>query len=153
MKQIFTPFIYFFSLALLLGSCEDSNTYPIPNNTVDIVIFLDGYDNTFAIGQVKTFNSGRGYAGYLGVVVYRSGPDEFLAYDMACPNDHYNGCKIIEHSSDATAPPSDLCLQCSKCCKAKFSLLDGYPQGSTYKYPLKSYKVTKINDYRFRIHN
>lgn len=141
-------------LILFLGSCGKKNPYPIPNYyTVNINIDLNGFDNDLSIGSVKTFNNNRYSAGYRGVVVYRNGLDEFCAYDMACPNDHYSGCTIIDDTIVSRPAPSDLCLSCRYCCNCKFSLLDGSPQSSGCKYPLQRYQVTKINDHKFLIHN
>ena len=147
--------ICFLSIVALLGGCnDDRNPYPIPNYyPVNISILLDSFDSDLAIGRVKTFNSQRGSAGYFGVVVYRYGAEDFYAYDMACPNDHYSGCTVIEHSLTAT-DPHGLNLECSRCCKTKFSLLSGYPVETTfYKYPLRQYQVTKVRDRQFLVYN
>lgn len=83
-------------------------------------------------------------------MVYRFADDEFFAYDMACPVDHFYGCMVIEFSDMARVAPLEFeCL----CCKAKFNILDGYPKGSGNRYPMRKYKVTKERDRQFRVQN
>ncbi|MCL2682773.1 MAG: hypothetical protein FWE63_04720 [Bacteroidales bacterium] len=160
MKRNFLSILCFLSLAVLFSSssCNDKrNPNPIPICAVNFVIYLDSFDQDLSIGNVKTFNDKRGYTGCFGssqykggVVVYRFADDEFFAYDMACPVDHFYGCMVIEFSDMARVAPLEFeCL----CCKAKFNILDGYPKGSGNRYPMRKYKVTKERDRQFRVQN
>lgn len=116
------------------------------------MVNLAADDNDLTIGSAKKFTSGAGYFGCSGVVVYRHGLEEFFAYDLACPNDWYYYCAVAD-SMPRKFVPEELVVRCSTCCRATFSLLDGYPRSSHNKYPLKKYKVERISDTRFRVTN
>jgi nitrite reductase/ring-hydroxylating ferredoxin subunit len=165
MKKFFAYFICFLSFVMFFGSCKgDGNPNPIPNSTVNFIIDLNSSDSRFTIGTMKTFNNTRGYTGYYGsvgggVVVLRMGDDEFLAYDMACPNDHYYYCFVAEFQGLQQDMPQH--FECS-CCKAKFNILNGVPISSPKKYAMKKYQVTPVKESfspvtqrysRFLVHN
>jgi hypothetical protein len=155
MKRNFLSIFCFLSVAIFFNSCNDRNPDPIPSwYSVSIVFNVNSFDNDFSVGSVKTFNNQRGYAGVSGVVVYRVSLDEFHAYDMACPNDWRYGGMVISHSTSATAPPDGLLFECGYC-KVKFSILDGTPQSSGYKYSMKKYQVTPTGRQsgEFQVHN
>jgi len=167
MKKFFANTICFLTLVLLLFSCrEERNPYPIPICHVDILIRLDGFDMGFGAGRMKTFNYTRGHAGCYGslqywnmgfrggVVVLNMGGGEFLAYDMACPNDHWHGCTVVEFISDGGTRVIPDYFECS-CCKTKFNILSGQPMaGSQTRYSMRSYHVTPITGgTQFRVHN
>jgi hypothetical protein len=65
---------------MLFDSCKEQNPFPIPNNRVDIPINLLSFDSDLSIGSVKTFITQ--LSGFGGVVVYRYGLDDFVAYEI-----------------------------------------------------------------------
>jgi len=157
MKKYLTNTVWFLILAVLCLSCKDErNPYPIGNCTVFFIIYLDGFHSDFVPGRMKTFNRGNsgGHTGcYDGIVVLNLDGENFLAYDMACPNDHYYGCMVIDFHSGTREFPAH--FECA-CCKTKFNILDGRPMaGAQTRYPMKKYKVSPVSGQRrqFEVHN
>lgn len=70
--------------------------------------------------------------GYKGIVIYRVSPDEFVAYDRACPFDPTLACARIEMD------PSGITMTDS-CCGSNFSVLDGSIIKGPATQPLKRY--------------
>jgi hypothetical protein len=140
MKNFFRYFVCFLGLFALLSGCRDQNPDPIPSCQVSIIIWRDSHDNKLAPGMIRTFNSGRGYAGCDGVVVLNLDDIEFLAYDRSCPNCWRYFGTVIEHKDDVQPRPTN--FQCS-ICESKFDILDGQPMsGAVSRYPMKKYKVS-----------
>jgi hypothetical protein len=139
MKKNFTHIICFWCLVTFFGACKDRNPDPIPHCPVYIIIYRDSRDSDLAIGRMKTFNNGRGDAGCYGVVVVNLNNEDFLAYEMGCPNDWRYGGMIVKHELSAREMPDY--FECSEC-KTKFSILDGQPMpGAVSRYPMKAYRV------------
>jgi nitrite reductase/ring-hydroxylating ferredoxin subunit len=82
-----------------------------------------------------------------GLIVYRTGVDEFVAFERTCPNDPANNCDTgpvkIEHAG-TTAVDS--------CCMSRFILQDGSVFAGPSKYPLRSYR-TEYNGSILHIYN
>jgi nitrite reductase/ring-hydroxylating ferredoxin subunit len=72
------------------------------------------------------------FHGYAGIIVYHYTDDEYLAYDLACPNDYQQGCKVEYFNGD-------LMLECP-CCGTTFSIFDGFPRSNVDTYPSPLYK-------------
>ena len=143
-------------LALLFFSCRDGdgNPHPIMVCTVSIPINRNSHDNDFAPGRMKTFNSGRGQAGcYGGIVVLNINDEEFLAWDMACPNDHFYGCRVVVFSQLAQEMPVHFE---GTLCRTRFNPLDGRPMaGSATRFVMRGYQVSPVagRPGEFRVHN
>ncbi|MCL2414541.1 MAG: hypothetical protein FWC94_04730 [Bacteroidales bacterium] len=145
-------------LALFLSSCNrgDGNPHQIPICTVHIDIYLDSFDRDLVPGRVKTFNNARGMAGCYGhrnggVVVINLNGDDFLAWDMACPNDHWMGGVVIPFHSLAQAMPDY--FHCSMC-DTRFNPLDGQPMtGAATRFVMRQYSVTRVSDRLVRVYN
>jgi len=170
MKKYLTNTVWFLILVVFGLSCDNErNPYPIGNCTVSFVIQLDGWHSDFAPGRMKTFNraNSAGHTGcYDGIVVLNLDNENFLAYDMACPNDHFYGCMVIdfhpghrEFPTDSLRPDLPPHFRCS-CCNTRFNILDGRPmRGADTRYPMKSYKITiqqrslTGNPVRILVHN
>jgi nitrite reductase/ring-hydroxylating ferredoxin subunit len=150
MKRFLTH-IGFLGFVVFFMACEKRNPDPIPNCTVSLVIHRDNLDSDLAAGRMKTFNSGRGYAGCNGVVVINLGNDEFLAFERYCPNDwRYDGV-VVKHQNLAQEMPNH--FECNVC-KTKFNILDGQPMsGAVSRFPMRAYKVTKRSAVEFFVHN
>jgi hypothetical protein len=134
-------------LLIVMFACNDQNTR-VPVATCSFEIYLSSYDADLAVGTTKSYPCQQLYCGkgYLGTIVYRYGQEDFVAFDLACPNDYYYGVPI--HYDEANA-----CYKCDQC-GTRFNLLSGFAEGgSTYKYSLRQYTVTKVNDILYQVSN
>lgn len=128
LKKILLPF--WFSLCLLLPTQCGSQYISIPVPTVHFVVRPYSIDNELAtVGGYKIFED----KGYLGIFIYRLSHEEFLAYDLACPN-HYQDLGTVKFN------PQTLVLE-ANCCPTKFNILNGFPENSTLPSPLYQYSV------------
>jgi len=130
----------FLTFSLLFSSCEEERSR-IPFCQVNIHIDLrSGVDSDLVAGHVKTFDEARGWAGCRGVVVINLNNEDFLAFDMACPDCIWTGGTVIEWQLLAQPiPPYFECSQCNN----RFNPLDGRPmRGSDSRYTLRQYQVT-----------
>ena len=144
----------FFVLSLLFSSCEDERTR-IPFCQVDIRT-VQGMDTWVLFpGQMKTFNEGErpgGWAGCRGVVVINLNNEDFLAFDMACPNCVWvGGATVVEWQ--LLAQPMPNYFHCTMC-NTRFNPLDGRPmQGAETPYTMRQYRVTRLSEWELHIHN
>jgi hypothetical protein len=130
--------------AVSLISCKKNNNDVIPDVYVEFYISLNDpeFFDLNSIGNSKiitaaTNNWGIKAAGYdgNGIIVYRSLPDEFNAYDRTCPYDYaVNGLSIKINIDGFSA----VCPQCNTT-YALYGL--GTPISGPGRYPLKNYKT------------
>ncbi|MDR0619211.1 MAG: hypothetical protein LBG17_04870 [Bacteroidales bacterium] len=108
---------------------------PVPAVSFNVYPYSMDY-GLATMGSYMIFQS----HGYAGIIVYHYTNDEFLAFDLACPNDFQNGCSV-EYIS------SELVLKC-KCCGTTFSIFDGYPRNNAdiYPSPLHQYSTSLSKD-------
>lgn len=82
-----------------------------------------------------------------GLIVYRTGVDDFVAFERTCPYDPLDPCATgpvkVEHGG-TTAVDS--------CCMSRFILQDGSVFAGPSKYPLRSYR-TQYNGTILHIYN
>ncbi len=138
-------FLIVVAFTVALSSCKNEKNDVIPdvyvNFTMDII-----YDSEFtdlsAIGNhvivtSKTNNWGSSAAGYdnNGIIVYRSLPDEFNAYDRTCPYDYTVNGLSIKVNIDFTQ------ALCPKCSTSYALSAYGTPVSGVGKYPLKNYRT------------
>ncbi|MDR2556761.1 MAG: hypothetical protein LBC49_03505 [Bacteroidales bacterium] len=130
--------ILFVCILFIGGSCSRVGRFiKIPVPAVSFNVYPYSIDYVLGpMGNYKIFP----LQGYAGIIVYHYTADEFLAFDLACPNDFQNGCSV-EYKS------SELILQC-KCCGTTFSIFDGYPRSNVEAYPspLHQYNATLIQN-------
>jgi len=146
MQKFFTNTVHFLILALLFFSCRDGdgNPHPIPLCVVSIDIDQRGLDNDFVPGRMKTFDDRRGPAGCYGnrgggIVVINLNDEEFFAWDMACPNNHFAGCIVVQFRLTSQEIPTY--FECSLC-KIRFNPLDGTPISGS-RYVMRRYRATR----------
>ena len=126
-------------LFLGLFSCSNSDdpNNILPNIPVNVTLYLNNPSNNNLLsvgGWVETAG------GIKGIVVYHASFDNYLAYDLACPNLPPSDCTkmIIE---------GGLIMKCTCNNDAKYALaLGGAPQQSWTLYPAKEYRVVKNGD-------
>ncbi len=125
-------FILFVWIVFVSATCTRGNYIKIPVPAVNnYPVYPYGGDyELMVIGGYKIIPN----EGYAGIIVYHYSDDEFLAYDLACPNDYQQGCKVEYNNSD-------LMLKCT-CCGTTFSILDGFPRNNADAYPSPLYKYS-----------
>ncbi len=130
---------------LLTVSCEKNKNDVIPDVYVNFYMDITGdilFSDLNAIGNhvivtSQTNNWGSQAAGYdnNGIIVYRSLPDEFNAYDRTCPHDFAVNGLSIKVNVDFTQA---VCPRCSTCYALSAF---GTPVSGPGQYPLKNYKT------------
>jgi nitrite reductase/ring-hydroxylating ferredoxin subunit len=140
---------YFFislAIAALVYSCERNKNDVIPDVYVSFDMDIVGdilFTNLSTIGNhvivtSQTNNWGIKAAGYdnNGIIVYRSLPDEFNAYDRTCPHDYTTSNLSIKVNVDFTQ------AICPKCSTYYELSVGGTPSAGPGRYPLKNYKTS-----------
>ena len=129
MKTVISAVLLFF--LLFSSSCKSDNPYNIPYVLVNLYVYPNTVDSDLGVSRYKYFSQ----VGYRGILVYRMGSDQFLAYDRACTFDSDNTKAIV--AVDA----SGLLAVCPVC-GSEFLLTDGYPFKGPAKNPLLQYHTT-----------
>lgn len=150
LKSKIVIFLIYLCSISLLTSCKKNKNDVIPDVYIEFYINLSDpeFFDLNAIGNSKiitssTNNWGINSAGFdgNGIIVYRSLPDEFNAYDRTCPYDYtVNGLSIKVNIDGFNA----VCPQC-KTTYALYGL--GTPISGPGKYPLKNYKTAFDGQY------
>ncbi|MBE9467248.1 MAG: hypothetical protein IMY72_02875 [Bacteroidetes bacterium] len=122
-------FFIFIAISFLFIRCDKSNIPDIPVNftiEIDDPLFLD-----LMVPGNHVFMKNTGVNG---LIIYRSGINEFLAYDRTCTYKPEDNCAVIDDKN------SSILLQCP-CCGSKFSLDYGYPTDGEATKSLKKYNT------------
>lgn len=140
---------YFLFLTLFVFatlSCDREKNDVIPDVYVDFHMDISGdilFSDLAAIGNhvivtSATNNWGSRAAGFdnNGIIVYRSLPDEFNAYDRTCPHDYSVNGLSIKVNVDFTQ------AICPACSTAYALSAFGTPVSGPGQYPLKNYKTS-----------
>lgn len=131
-----------FVIILCLNACKGDKFREIPVPPVSFVIRPYSMDNELmAVGNHKIFPT----KGYNGIIVLHMSKDEFVAYDLACPNDYEHACTVAMYK--------DFYLKDEECCGSTFSTLTGFPIESDYHNILHSYNVIWINSTELQVRN
>ncbi|HMC97930.1 MAG TPA: hypothetical protein VKG92_09760 [Flavobacteriales bacterium] len=101
-------------ISLVLG-CKKSERGGVPLTNVDISINVNNpsYANIQVPGGWVYLTGGS-----LGLIVYRSTPDAFVAMDRHCPYQPENQCRVF-------VDDSELIARDSLCCHSAFLITDG----------------------------
>lgn len=137
------------ALPLFLGCSADSfnnnNTY-IPNYSFDFPINLNlpSYNKLLYVANpVAIYADG---VGANGIVVMNTGNNNFVAFDLTCPNQPITSCSALTLNGILAKCPCD---------DVEYSLFDGTPstKGTSVKYGLKAYRVTVISSTAIKVSN
>ena len=128
MKMLLSTILLF--ALLFSSSCKDDNPYTIPYVLVNFSVYPNGLDSDLGVSGFKYFPRG-----YRGIIVYRLGTDQFVAYDRACTYDTQNPKAIV------AVDPSGLIAVCP-ICGSKYLITDGYPYQGPAKNPLLQYRTS-----------
>lgn len=139
-----TLLIFCFGVLLLSSKCNNQNQNPVPFVPVDVTIDiqLPSYSNLQGVGGWTYLNGGS-----RGIIVYRKGIDEFVAFDRHSPADISGTCPLPLY------PDSQNFLQLKDSCNnAVFSLYDGSPVSNSI-YGLRQYATQFNGNNLLRVYN
>ncbi len=136
-------FIHLIIITLLI-SCERNKNDVIPDVYVDFTLDILDYPPLESITGSAIVDADdmhiaeRKYAGGFdgnGIIIYRSSPEEFNAFDRTCPHDWEINNRSIKVNVDFTEA---ICPQCS----THYALSSfGTPTSGPGRYQLKNYKT------------
>ena len=137
-----------FIVLLLFGifgaACTSNKNHPVPSVPFDIAIdiSLPAYDDLIGVRGFAFVNGGS-----RGIIVYRRGIDDFVAFDRHSPADPAGNC------ANPLTPNSDNFLLLDDICNdAQFSLYDGSPISDS-EFGLRQYQVAWDGNTAIRIFN
>ncbi len=133
-----------FGIFLLSSKCNNLNQHPVPFVPVDITIDiqLPSYSDLQGVGGWSYLNGGS-----RGIIVYRKGIDEFVAFDRHSPADPDGICPAALYPD-----PQNFLQLLDSCNSAVFSLYDGSPIGGS-AYGLRQYATQFNGNNLLRVYN
>ena len=137
-------FILFALSVILIASCNKNKNHPVPSVPFDVTIDINlpSYNALIGVGGWTYVN-----AGSRGVIIYRRGLDEFVAFDRHSPADPEGDCP------QPLYPDPDNFLQLiDSCSGARFSLYDGSPISGS-EFGLRMYQTVYNGTNLVRIYN
>ncbi len=137
-------FIFILLVGTLLYGCTKNSNHPVPNVPFDVTIniTLPSYSSLQGVSGWAYVN-----AGSRGVIVYRRGVNDFIAFDRHSPADPDGTCP------QPLVPDSNNYLQLNDTCTgATFSLYDGSPISGS-EYGLRQYQTAWSGGETLRIFN
>lgn len=133
-----------FILILVVSSlcCKKENNRRIPYVPVNAVLYISDpvFNRLNVVGGWVYINGGS-----RGIIVYRRGLDDFIAYDRHCTFEPENSCgRVSVNQTQVQATDS--------CCGSEFILTDGSPTKGPANIPLQDY-LTSFDGLRVSISN
>ncbi len=137
-------FILFMLLTFSLGGCVKNSEHPVPNLPFDITIdlALPSYSSLIGVSGWAYVN-----VGSKGVIVYRRGIDEFIAFDRHSPADINGDCQF-----PLFPDINNYLMLKDSCNNATFSLYDGSAITGS-EYGLRQYQTVWDGNQGLRIYN
>lgn len=141
MKQLL---ILCLGFLLLSSKCNNQNQHPVPFVPVDVTIDiqLPSYSNLQGVGGWTYLNGGS-----RGIIVYRKGIDEFVAFDRHSPADLNGSCPFVLYPDD-----QNFLQLIDSCNNAIFSLYDGSPVSNSI-HGLRQYATQFNGNNLLRVYN
>jgi hypothetical protein len=141
MKQLL---VFCLGFILLSAKCNNQNQHPVPFVPVDITIDiqLPSYSNLQGVGGYTYLNGGS-----KGIIVYRKGIDEFVAFDRHAPSDIDGSCPFALYPDD-----QNFLQLIDSCNNAVFSLYDGSPVSNSI-FGLRQYATQFNGNNLLRVYN
>lgn len=138
-------FILFLLVFVSMTGCTKNDQHPVPSYPFDftIDISLPSYSPLMGVSGWAYVNGGS-----RGIIVYRRGIDEFIAFDRHSPAD-----EIGSPCDQPLVPDDNNFLQLNDTCNnATFSLYDGSPISNS-AYGLRQYQTMWDGNHGLRIFN
>lgn len=136
-------FIFILFIGTMLFGCTKNNNHPVPSIPFDITIniTLPSYSNLIGVSGWAYVNGGS-----KGIIVYRRGVDDFIAFDRHSPADVNGDCPPLFPDANNYLQLNDTCMT------ATFSLYDGSPISGS-DYGLRQYQTAWNGNETLRIYN
>lgn len=133
-----------FVVGLLVIGCSQNAAHPVPNIPFDISIniTLPSYSSLQGVSGFAYVNGGS-----RGVIVYRRGISDFIAFDRHSPADVIGSCE-----QPLVQDAGNFLMLNDTCNNAQFSLYDGSPISGS-DFGLRQYVVTWDGNQTLRIYN
>ena len=127
---------------LLLSACKKEERGGVPLTQVDISINVNNpaYADLAVTGGWLYLTGGS-----MGIIVYRSSPETFVAMDRHCPYQPTELCRVVVDESEVIARDTT-------CCGSRFLITDGSVVEGPAALPLQRYN-TSFNGTVLRIYN
>lgn len=138
-------FILFLLVFFSFSACTKNKQHPVPSYPFDftIDISLPSYSPLMGVSGWAYVNGGS-----RGIIVYRRGIDEFIAFDRHSPAD-----EIGSPCDQPLVPDDNNFLQLNDTCNsATFSLYDGSPISNS-EFGLRQYQTMWDGNHGLRIYN
>lgn len=137
--------ILFLLIFVSFSSCKKTDEHPVPNIPFDfsIDISLPSYSALMGVSGWAYVNGGS-----RGIIVYRRGIDEFIAFDRHSPAD-----EVGTSCAQPLVPDDNNFLQLNDTCNnATFSLYDGSPISNSV-FGLRMYQTQWDGNHNLRLYN
>ncbi len=137
-------FILLIGVGFLFSSCKKNTQHPVPSVPFDITININlpSYSNLLGVSGWAYVNGGS-----RGIIVYRRGVDDFIAFDRHSPADSEGSCPQPLYPDT-----SNYLVLIDECNNATFSLYDGSPISNS-DYGLRQFQTSWNGQETLRIFN
>jgi len=138
-------FIFIFLTGTLISSCGKNKNHPVPSISFDynINLTLPSYSALIGVGGWCYVNGGS-----KGIIVYRRGVDDFVAFDRHSPADVDGVCATPLYPDEV----NNYLQLLDDCNGAIFSLYDGSPISGS-DFGLRQYQTAWNGGESLRIYN
>lgn len=138
-------FIFLLTITAFVSSCGKNRNNPVPNIPFDynINLTLPSYSDLMGVGGWCYV-----YGGSKGIIVYRRGVDDFVAFDRHSPADENGDCATPLYPD----VDNNYLQLLDDCNDAIFSLYDGSPIQNS-EYGLRQYQTAWNGNESLRIYN
>lgn len=130
MLREITQIVLLFLLVFALSGCKDREDQ-VPYVLVDVTLLLN-------LPEFSSLTVPSGYAeisgGSLGIIVYRSGQNEFVAHDRHCTHNVNDFCRVHVNEDDGVTATCE-------CCDSVFSIQFGVPSSGPAARSLTRYRT------------
>ncbi len=122
---------------LLFTNCKKDDNGVVPYAYVNVSLYAADpqFSQLNAVGGYIFYNNGVS-SGYKGLIIYKRGPSDYVAYERACTYDPESSCGGLVLDNDG------ITLKDSTCCESKFILVDGSISHGPATYPLLQYHTS-----------
>ncbi len=119
----------------LFTSCKKDNSGIIPESYVNVSLYVSDpqFSQLNAVGGFIYYNNGSS-SGYRGLIIYKRGVNDYVAYERACTYDPESTCGGMTVGTDNFTIKDE-------CCGSKFQIYDGSVSQGPASYPMVAYRT------------
>lgn len=121
---------------LLFTNCKKDDNGVVPYAYVNVSLYAADpqFSQLNAVNGFIYYNNGVS-SGYKGLIIFKRGPGDYLAYERACTYDPESTC-------DGLTVDIDYITLKDECCESKFQIFDGSISHGPATYPLVQYRTS-----------